>query len=114
MRESCLFCVRKHVGQAWVLSNECRQGYPQHRALVIGHLGEAADEAVKRFPALAKAIREERLRFEKDPSYCIDFAGLTAQVEDHLGRGMGAAVAGASLVPLLLAAAAGWFLLKGR
>jgi len=81
VRDTCLFCVRKHLGQAWVLSGECRQGYPHHRTLVIGHMGEAADEALRKHPDLAAAIRRERLAFEKDPSYCVDFAGLSAQVE---------------------------------
>lgn len=116
MRDSCLFCVRKHLGKAWVLSGECTLGYPQHRALVIGNMSEAEDEAARDHLDLAKAIREERLRFEKDPGYCIDFAGLCAEVESRLAsdtKGMsGLCGAGPSLTPLmLLGAAIGGFLL---
>ena len=86
MRESCLYCVRKHLSQAWVLRGECSQGYPHHRALVIGHLAEAADEAAQVFPSLAAAIRKERLAYEKNKHYCPDFAGLLRQVEQALTK----------------------------
>jgi hypothetical protein len=84
MRESCLFCVRKHLSQAWVLAMEVHQGYPHHRALVIGHLGEAADEAVKRFPDLADAVRQERLSYERDDQHHIDFPALLSHVQGLL------------------------------
>lgn len=94
MRTSCLYCVRKHLSQAWVLRGECAQGYPQHRVLVIGHLAEAADEAAQRFPDLAKAIRKERLAYEKDKDYCPDFARLTKLLEKKMAaqgiQGLGA------------------------
>lgn len=114
MRDSCLFCVRKHLGKAWVLSGECALGYPQHRALVVGNMSEAEDEAARDHLELAQAIRKERLQFEKDPQYCIDFAGLCAEVESRLASdGMsGLCGAGHSLAPLLLlGAAVGGFLL---
>jgi hypothetical protein len=37
MRETCLFCVSKHLSQAIVLTTECAQGYPMHVWLAIGH-----------------------------------------------------------------------------
>lgn len=43
-RIPCLLCVEKHLAQAFVLGCELRNGYPDHLALAIGHLGEALDE----------------------------------------------------------------------
>lgn len=43
-RPSCLECVEKHLGAAWVLLAEYRDGYP-HRLRAIGHLHEAEDES---------------------------------------------------------------------
>lgn len=60
-RPTCIDCTRKHVAQAIVLMQEAQQGYPDHRWLAVGHLGEAADESVGRFPALAARIRQARL-----------------------------------------------------
>lgn len=59
-RESCLFCVSKHISQAIVLMQEAYAGYPLHRWLAIGHLAEAEAESQKDFPLLAIMIRETR------------------------------------------------------
>lgn len=118
MRDSCLYCVRKHLSQAWVLRGECAQGYPQHRTLVIGHLAEAADEAAQRFPKLAAAIRAERLAYEKNKNYCPNFKALVGELErllnrqgiDGLGQGF---VPAANLVMGLALGGLGLFALWG-
>jgi len=76
LRDSCLNCVRKHLSQAEVLMGEAVQGYPEHRWLAIGHMGEAADECCKDFPKLAAEIRKHRTRYMADPSYSVPIMGL--------------------------------------
>jgi hypothetical protein len=61
LRETCLYCVRKHLAQAIVLNIEARLGYPLHRWLAVGHLAEAESEAVNEYPELAEKIRLVRL-----------------------------------------------------
>ena len=61
MREVCLFCVSKHLSQAIVLTLESVQGYSEHIWLAIGHLGEAADECVAKYPEFAAEIRKVRM-----------------------------------------------------
>ena len=75
-RRSCLDCVRKHLAQALVLMSESLQGYPNHRWIAIGHLGEAADEAVMDYPKLASEIRQHRLEYMKDTSYNVPIMQL--------------------------------------
>ena len=55
-RRSCIDCVEKHVAQAYVLSKEFFQGYPEYISMVIGHLGEAIDELPKDFTALKDSL----------------------------------------------------------
>jgi len=90
MRDSCLDCTRKHLSQALVLATEARQGYAAHRWIVIGHMGEAADESVKEYPALAAEIRKHRLAYMKDKDYVIPFMKLiekaSALTEDSIPR----------------------------
>ena len=54
-RPSCLECVEKHLGAAWVLITEHQNGYP-HRLLAIGHLHEAEEES-QAWSNLHEAIR---------------------------------------------------------
>ena len=61
MRETCLYCVTKHLAQATVLLLEVPQKYPEHIHLAAGHLGEAADECITQYPELARKIRTVRL-----------------------------------------------------
>jgi hypothetical protein len=61
MRETCLWCVSKHISQAIVLVTECCQGYPYHVWIAIGHLAEAETESCSEFPELAEKIRKVRL-----------------------------------------------------
>ena len=62
-RPSCLECVEKHVGAAWVLITEHQNGYP-HRLLAIGHLHEAEEES-QAWPELSAAIREARKAYQR-------------------------------------------------
>jgi len=62
-RPSCLKCVEKHLGAAWVLITEHQNGYP-HRLLAIGHLHEAEEES-HAWPALHATIRNARRRYQQ-------------------------------------------------
>lgn len=62
-RSSCLECVEKHLGAAWVLITEHQNGYP-HRLLAIGHLHEAEEES-HAWPELHDAIREARKAYQR-------------------------------------------------
>lgn len=59
-RTPCLDCVRKHLGQARILSTQAIMGYPQHYILALSHLQQAYDEA----PVQAKQLKQLLL-------YCI-------------------------------------------
>jgi len=67
MRDSCLLCCLKHIGQAVVLLLESRQGYPEHVWLAAAHMAEASDEMVADYPKIAAMIRSERLMLMDDP-----------------------------------------------
>lgn len=79
-RPSCLDCVRKHLGQAAVLMDEARQGYPHHRWLAIGHIGEAASECLSAWPELAAELRRHRVRYMEDSTYEVPVMDLIAKV----------------------------------
>lgn len=72
-RPSCLECVEKHLGAAWVLLAEYRDGYP-HRLRAIGHLHEAEDES-QAWPTLHTAIRDARKAYQQRGEMP-DFAAL--------------------------------------
>lgn len=76
-RPSCLECVEKHLGAAWVLIAEHRDGYP-HRLRAIGHLHEAEDES-QAWPELHNAIREARKAYQQNGTMP-DFAALAAHI----------------------------------
>ena len=61
-RPSCLECVEKHLGAAWVLMTEHRSGYA-HRLLAIGHLHEAEEES-QAWPELHAALRQARKAYQ--------------------------------------------------
>jgi len=63
-RASCLECVSKHLGAAYVLLTETREGYA-HRLRAIGHLHEAEDES-QEFRDLHAAIRAARKAYQTD------------------------------------------------
>lgn len=63
-RESCSECVEKHLGAAYVLLAEARDGYGfAYRLRAIGHLHEAADES-QAWQELHAAIREARKAYQ--------------------------------------------------
>lgn len=61
-RASCLECIEKHLGAAYVLLAETRDGYA-HRLRAIGHLHEAEDES-QEFRELHAAIRAARKAYQ--------------------------------------------------
>ena len=61
MRDYCLDCTIKHIGQAYVLHGEVSQGYQEHILGVIGHLAEASEECIGASRELAEKIRQYRL-----------------------------------------------------
>jgi hypothetical protein len=63
VRPSCLECVEKHLGAAWVLLAEARDGYAT-RLRAIGHLHEAEDES-QAWPELHNAIRDARKAYQQ-------------------------------------------------
>lgn len=63
-RPSCLHCVEKHLGAAWVLITEHQNGYP-HRLLAIGHLHEAEEES-QAWPELQAAVRAARKAYQRN------------------------------------------------
>ena len=78
-RASCLECVVKHVGAAYVLLTEAREGYA-HRLRAIGHLHEAEDES-QAFPALHATIRDARKTYQTDGTIP-DWALLEAPIAE--------------------------------
>ena len=63
-RRSCRECVEKHIGSAYVLLTETREGYA-HRLRAVGHLYEAEDES-QEWPELHDAVRAARKGFQVD------------------------------------------------
>ena len=61
-RPSCIECVEKHLGAAYVLLTEAREGYA-YRLRAVGHLFEAEDEA-QEWPELHAAIRDARTQYQ--------------------------------------------------
>ena len=61
-RPSCIECVEKHLGAAYVLLAEAREGYA-YRLRAVGHLFEAEDES-QDWPELHAAIRDARTRYQ--------------------------------------------------
>jgi hypothetical protein len=78
-RPSCLHCVQKHLGAAWVLIREHQNGYP-HRLLAIGHLHEAEEES-QAWAELHAAIREARKAYQQK-GQMPDFERLSSIVAD--------------------------------
>jgi len=84
LRDSCIDCVRKHLSQALVLMQEVHQGYPKHHWIAVGHLGEAADEALKEFPKLAAEIRKHRIKYMADPHYSVPVLDLIEKAKGYV------------------------------
>ena len=77
--------MEKHLGAAWVLLAEHRDGYP-HRLRAIGHLFEAEDES-QAWPDLHDAVREARRAYQR-ASTIPGFDALATMV-DKCRRGNG-------------------------
>lgn len=69
VRKSCMDCVEKHLSQAYVLSLEYLQGYPEYVSLVVGHLGEALDELPSELEPVADTLQYllARTNYTKQP-----------------------------------------------
>jgi hypothetical protein len=59
---------------------EVPMGYPAHIDRVVGHLAEASREGFMKYPDLANAIREFRLRVMNDPKYYPPYKDLLSYV----------------------------------
>jgi len=82
MREDCLDCVIKHLGQAFVTNIEVTLGYPDHILLTIGHLAEASEECYGKSPEIANRIRAERLKLMDDYDYHVPYFSLYNAVNE--------------------------------
>ncbi len=56
-------CTIKHLAQAYVMQGEIDFGYPNHALGVLGHLAEASEECIAKYPDLAAELRRERQMF---------------------------------------------------
>ena len=61
-RPSCMLCVEKHLGAAYVLLTESREGYAR-RLRTIGHLFEAEDES-QQWSEIHNAICQARKAYQ--------------------------------------------------
>ena len=61
-RPSCIECVEKHLGAAYVFLTEAREGYA-YRLRAVEHPFEAEDEA-QEWPEMHAAIRDARTRYQ--------------------------------------------------
>ena len=69
VRDTCVMCAIKHLGQAYILGSEARLGYPEHYFIALAHIAEAEDELVREYPEFANKVRDERKAWEHDPFY---------------------------------------------
>jgi hypothetical protein len=90
VRDPCTRCTIKHLGQAKILMDEYRLGYPHHVWYALSHMAEAEAEILTFQPEDAVAIREQRLKLQKsldagDPEvvWIPDFEGLMDRVGIH-------------------------------
>lgn len=76
MRKTCLDCVRKHLGTAYVLLGEYADDpvkYLTHFWYAVGHLEEATRECWATYPQAATAIRNVRLELMHNDDFWPDF-----------------------------------------
>ena len=91
MRKTCLVCVRKHLTQALILLLESKKSekYEWHRWLACGHMAEAEDECLQKYPGFASNIRQNRIKVEQNELDTIDIwfkktiEHLSEQIEDE-------------------------------
>jgi len=72
-KRECNECIIKHLGSAYVLYEETRNGYPEDRILVIGHLDQAANHASSQ--EIREVIRELRKGYETNGQ--LDYGNIT-------------------------------------
>lgn len=82
MRQPCLQCFRKHIGNAAVLIEEYLDGYNNYAHMIVGHLDQAAQEIRKYSPELAHVVRAHRIKWQQDDKYDIPFEALDRAVGD--------------------------------
>lgn len=80
MRQHCLQCFRKHLGNAAVLIEEVYDGYP-YKYMVIGHLDQAAQEIRELSPKLATLVRAHRIKLQMDWRYSIPFEAINMYID---------------------------------
>lgn len=80
MRQHCLQCFRKHLGNAAVLLEEIYDGYG-YKMFAVGHLDQAAQEIREMYPELATLVRAHRIKLQNDWNYSIPFEALDSFIE---------------------------------
>ena len=80
VRDSCINCALKHLGQAVAIFKEVRKGYTEFPVYVRGHMAEAEDELALDHPHLVDPIRRERIKYESEPDYNPDFRSLILSI----------------------------------
>lgn len=81
MRKYCLYCVIKHLSQAFINQIEAESSYPDHAILVIGHLAEASEECYGASKELADEIRQYRLLYMENSNIDIPYFELYNKVK---------------------------------
>ena len=83
MRQGCLQCFRKHLGEAAVALEEVHDGY-SYKYLVSGHLSHAEEEIREFSPELAKLVRAHRIMLQNDGfrKYQVPFEALDRFTDD--------------------------------
>ena len=82
MRQPCLQCFRKHIGNAAVLIEEYLDGYHDYAHMIVGHLDQAAQEIRGYSRELALVVRAHRIKWQQDHDYPIPFEALDRAVGD--------------------------------
>lgn len=81
MRQHCLQCFRKHIGNAAVLLEEYYDGYHSYAHMIVGHLDQAAQEIRELYPELATLVRAHRIWLQNDWRHSIPFEALDSFIE---------------------------------
>ena len=82
MRQPCLQCFRKHIGNAAVLIEEYHDGYTNYLHMISGHLDQAAQEIRGYNKTLALVVRAHRIKWQENPEYRIPFEALDQFSQD--------------------------------
>lgn len=82
MRQPCLQCFRKHLGNAAVILEEYHDGYKNYAHMIVGHLDQAAQEIRGYSEELALLVRAHRIKWQNDEYYPIPFEALDSFIGD--------------------------------